>query len=324
MSKKLALIALIASGVAASAASTFAQDPIITEWTFQSNTGSYTWQSSDGTTGTEGVNQLNHPIPEIGSGTASTLGMSLSPSYTFSGGEGPGSIPWSDTTTNNGVIVWRVRGPSNASGGGTYISNGWNSAAPRYSQGASFAVSTSGYTGVEVGFDWLSTTQGASDLQVEYSTNGGGTWSFAPTSAFVGWATNLTGAQPSSWPNTVHFDNNGSGGSPILVQTGADVNVNQESFLLNFAGVPGVSNNPNFEVQLVSDYFGTTGAYDNSAHAVNGTGTAGLNNNSGNWRFGNVFVSGTTIATPEPGTFALLAVGAFGLAGCYVRRKRSA
>src|ERR1700753_2898253 len=73
----------------------------------------------------------NTPVATTGTGQATALGMTNS--YTFAGGEGPGSITWCDVlasagaSTGSGSFGWRVRGPSNASGGGAGQSNGWNS-----------------------------------------------------------------------------------------------------------------------------------------------------------------------------------------------------
>jgi hypothetical protein len=65
---------------------------------------------------------------------------------------------------------------------------------------------------------------------------------------------------------------------------------------------PNAANNSKFAVEMVN---ASTGASN-----VSTKGTA-LNNNSGNWRFDNVTISGTTIgtATPEPATFALFGTG---------------
>jgi hypothetical protein len=61
---------------------------------------------------------------------------------------------------------------------------------------------------------------------------------------------------------------------------------------------PNAADDPNFAIEMVN---ASTGADD-----VGTRGTA-LNNNSGNWRFDNVTISGT--ATPEPAAFALFGTG---------------
>jgi hypothetical protein len=61
---------------------------------------------------------------------------------------------------------------------------------------------------------------------------------------------------------------------------------------------PAASNNPNFAIEMVNASTGT----DNVA--LVGTG---LNNNSGNWRFDNVTISGN--AVPEPSSLVLGTAG---------------
>jgi len=78
---------------------------------------------------------------------------------------------------------------------------------------------------------------------------------------------------------------------------------------------------PNFGVRLVS-------AFDSTGHVANdyagATLTAGqttiYNNSSGNWRFDNLTFSGTAVAAPEPGSIALVGIGA---AGLLARRRRT-
>ena len=74
-------------------------------------------------------------------------------------------------------------------------------------------------------------------------------------------------------------------------------------FNKNTFSVPaGANDDPNFAIRMVNQFTGT--------QEIDTTGTA-LNNNSGNWRFDQVIVSGTSV--PEPGAFALLALGIVGL-----------
>ena len=61
---------------------------------------------------------------------------------------------------------------------------------------------------------------------------------------------------------------------------------------------PAAANDPNFAIEMVN---ASTGTDD-----VSTQGTA-LNNNSGNWRFDNVSISGTVV--PEPSVLALLGLG---------------
>jgi PEP-CTERM motif len=272
---RLLIALIIAAALARTASAT-----TITDWTFESDTGTYTWTASNPPT------PLNSPVPESGAGTATPLGMTNN--YTYNNNEGSGSITWCDTITpggpggNGSNIGWRIRGPSNAGGGGPGIANGWNSAALQYTQGAEFAVDTSGYSSVQVAFDWFTTSQGPADLQPRYSLNGGTTW------------TNM---------------------GPVLNVANLDVNSAFDTFSLDFSGIPGAGNNPNFAVELVSAYHAGFGTYA-SATSVAAGSPAALNNSSGNWRFDNIVFTGT--AVPEPASIVLAVIGlaAFGFCAC--------
>jgi hypothetical protein len=76
---------------------------------------------------------------------------------------------------------------------------------------------------------------------------------------------------------------------------------------------PAAANDPNFGIEMVN---ASTGA-----DCLSTQGTA-LNNSSGNWRFDNVVINGTAVATPEPGSAAV--VGLVGLVLLSRRRNRNA
>ena len=134
----------------------------ITEWT---------WSAK--------VSPDNSPAPAIGSGTAVSLGMAND--YTYAGGETSPTTTKDDITQpgSSGQLTdytWRIRGANNASG---QPGNGWNNSAPNYTQGAEFEVSTAGYTGIGLSFDWYCTTQGVANMQVQYTlddTQASPTW----------------------------------------------------------------------------------------------------------------------------------------------------
>jgi hypothetical protein len=101
-------------------------------------------------------------------------------------------------------------------------------------------------------------------------------------------------------------------GSDVNTVTGSYVSITGGAGQDWFTGLtatitdPKAADDANFAVEIVN---ASTGA-DN----ISASGTP-LNNNSGNWRFDNITISGTadTSATPEPATFALLGTGLIAL-----------
>lgn len=233
-------------------------------------------------------------VATTGTGTATALGMTNS--YTYANGEGPGSVDGSNITSTAGTAnpsfseeTWRIVGNSNKANAGAGMANGWNNSAPNYTQGAEFGASTVGYTPTQLTFDWYCTTQGVANLQVQYSLDG------------VTW-TNL-GSDLIATPNDYY---GAAAGSPTNT--------------ISLASLPaGATNDPTFAIQLVSvrpvstdpNYLGAT---DTNYAAASG---GDYNNNSGNWRFDNVTISGN--AVPEPASAAMLGLG---VAGILVRRRR--
>jgi hypothetical protein len=207
----------------------------------------------------------NNPAPTVGTGTASSLGMTG-----YTNAVGLNTSVTDDVTSTSGDstssgFAWRIRGND----------NGWALSAPQYTQGAEFDVPTTGFNNITVSFDWFSTTQGVADLQEQYTTDG------------------------TTWTNI----------NPLLVAVSNGYSNNN---VINLSSIPGTSNDPSFGIRLVSAYDPTAGTY---LGAAGGT----YNNSSGNWRFDNITVAGTAVATPEPASLGLLAVG--GLALIARRRK---
>ena len=225
----------------------------------------------------------NTPLATLGLGSATQLGMSNN--YTYNGGEGPGSYPAScDVTaqggasTGSGSYAWRIRGPSNTSGGGPGQANGWNSQAPIGTQGAEFDASTAGYSNIVVTFDIYFTTQAEAKMYALYTTNGWASSNVANTLFY--------GAKPAfvltntGSPNTVV-------GTYFFETAGQNW---YNSLVVDFSGVPGVDNNTQFGIRIVN---AATGADD---VAFNG---GAYNNSSGNCRFDNVAIGGTS-GNPAP------------------------
>lgn len=245
----------------------------------------------------------NTPAATSGTGSATELGMNNN--YTFANGEGPGSAANCDVlasagaSTGSGSYGWRVRGNSNTANAGPGNANGWNSAAPIATQGAEFSASTVGYNNITLSVDMNATGQAERNLAILYTlddTVANPTWLLA-TITSAGSAATLENNTTSA--NTVSGN--------YLELSGAGTGWNN----LITASFAGAGNDANFAVEVVNASTGTD--------AVNTSGAA-LNNSSGNWRFDNVNIIGTS-AVPEPAAFPALAVGAAAILGL-IRRKK--
>jgi hypothetical protein len=238
---------------------------LFTGWDF--NNDSNTSVMFNSVSGSPSFKINNSPAPSIGAGAATPLGMTNN--YTFTTSPVTvGSNAGSDITTTEGSTdpnsdftsnSWRVRGLNNTAGpAGT--GNGWNTAAPQYSQGAEFDVPTTGQYHVVFQYDWYVTAQGFRDLQAQYNTNI---------------------SNPNGWTNV----------GPIQVTPDGGGFVNQITIDFTALGITGVDNNPNFGVRLVGaydpTYTGPGAPTYTGASLTNGQPTV-YNNNSGNWRFDEV------------------------------------
>ncbi len=239
----------------------------VTEWTFES----------------EGKNGfVPHPVPEFGSGTASSIGFDTT--FHFSDGS-IGSTNDPDTLQNGipfsstgsaGQNVWRCRGQGPG--------NGWDTQSPIGSQGAEFDVSTVNFTDIILTFDMFSTSQGEAKMCVEYTTDGWATTNNATTLYYAANPTYMftnVPSMPTYSPDTV-------------TGTYFQQNVGQNffnNFTVDFTGVSGATNNPLFGFRIVN------AAQNNDCVAFNG---GSYNNSSGNWRFDNVAVNGHFIGSAAP------------------------
>jgi hypothetical protein len=266
-----------------------AQTTIITQWNFSSAV-----PAND-----------NSPAPTTGSGVAVSLGMTNTDTY--AGTTATNSVTADDITATAGTAdasfsadLWRIRGAYVATGvspnSGTPSKsgnvNGWNLSAPPYTQGAEFDVSTVGYTGITVGYLWYDTSAGITDLQEQYNLN---------INNSSGW-TNIN-------PLQVAVPNDYVGGATPTTLT------------INLSGVIGASNDANLGIRLVSAY---NPSFGDGTEYTSGTGasTAEYDNNSGNWRFGDITFEGQAI--PEPSTYAGIFSGFCVIMGFrHFRRRRS-
>ena len=254
MKKLLRIAALAAASIAASIQ--LAQAEVITAWNFENNA----------------IALNNSPVPTIGAGTAKSIGMDAypTPNIGVTANDVLAGVV-GDTGLNsnaNTSQVWRVRAQA---GPGGLAANGWSSAAPIGTQGAVFAASTVGYANIKVTFDWFATNQGEAKLQLAYTTDGT-TWKNVPIN-LAGSDDYLVSLTNNSSPNTVN-------GSYVMITGGGQ---NWFTGLTATISDPLAANNPKFAIELVN---ASTGADCTSA-----SGTP-LNNNSGNWRFDNVVISG--------------------------------
>jgi len=251
----------------------------IAQWTFQNDT----------------VATNNNPVADVGTGTASSIGMNIYATPNVGVTKDDVTTGATGDTGANGVAnltkIWRVRGQAGSSG----AANGWSSAAPIATQGAVFAASTTGVTSgaINVSFDWYATTQGEANLQLEYTTNGT-TWNNVALT-LGGSDAGLVALTNSSSPNTV----NGAYVSDNLLTNGSQAGQDWFTGLTATITDPNALNNANFAIEMVN---ASTGTDD-----VSTQGTA-LNNSSGNWRFDNVTIS--AFAAPEPSSWALALIAA--------------
>jgi hypothetical protein len=220
----------------------------------------------------------NNPPPTIGSGTAAPLGMINN--YT-NADKTVGSSNWCDillqggSSTGPNSLCWRERGGLTAAG---VTGSGWNSAAPIGTQGAEFDVSTAGYTNIVCSFDLYFTTQAPDKVCVLYTTDGWMTTNVA-NSFFFGTTpgymhTNTT--DPNLLNGVYFYETFGQGW--------------YNNFVVDLTGDPATADNPLFGIRVVNAATGPQ--YQNFLGQP-------YNNQSGNWRFANVTVGGTS-GTPPP------------------------
>ncbi len=153
--------AAVALVLVAGAACTVAQADTIADWDF----GTLAVTAPDNTPAATGG---------VAAGAAATSATSLGMTNTYTDGTKTGAVTLDDVTNDGATAtqtgstlgngnVWRIRGQNPG--------NGWNTAAPQYSQGTEFDVSTVGFTGIGLSFNWAATAQGVQNLQVQYNTN---------------------------------------------------------------------------------------------------------------------------------------------------------
>jgi hypothetical protein len=259
---------LIASAaVAAAAGGAFAQPVVFTEWNFNSLPTNVI---------------INSPPPSTGHGTAVPLGMNNHYHFDTSPPQNASFVCCDvlasganhDTgSTNN---CWRVRGSFDGTLANAGL--GWALQAPQFTQGAEFDVSTVNYQGITLFFDWFTTNQGVRNMQVQYSTNAGATWT-----------------------NT----------GPVLIcqQNGWKA----DGVTVDLSSITAVDDNPNFRIRLVSVYdpsysgSATNPVWNHLPTYTAAPGTAQYNNNSGNWRFDTVKFTGTPIRSVPPAVTATIA-----------------
>ena len=214
-----------------------------------------------------------HPVPEFGSGTATSIGFDTA--FTFAGSAVTGSTNAPDTlvqagsSTPTGTVCWRVRGAG--------PNNGWNTQSPIGTQGAQFDVSTVNYNDVVIAFDLYFTTQAEAKMCVLYTTN---SWATTNVANSLFYAANPTFIQTND-PASPTYSADTVAGTYFYETTGQNF---YNNLTVDFTGVAGVANNPNFGFKIVN------AAQNGDCVAFNG---GSYNNSSGNARLDNVTVGGT-------------------------------
>jgi hypothetical protein len=230
---------------------------------------------------TNSAGYIESPIPDVnfaaeGQAAAYCIGFDIT-NFVFSTGvnystNAPDVTTQAGSSTVNNPFCWRVRGAPG---------NGWTSIAPIGSQGGEFDVSTINFSNVIVTFDLYFTSAAEAKMCVLYTTNG---WTNSFTANSLFYAPNpqyiLTNVQTND-QNTV----NGT----YFYQTAGQNWYNQ--LAVDFSGLPGVDNNPNFGIRIVN----ASSNIDDTAY-----NDLGYNNTSGNCRFGNVAFGGQYNGTNPP------------------------
>jgi hypothetical protein len=292
----LSVLAIISMAVLLAASLSAAQaqsDPVITAWNFEN----------------DAIAVNNSPAPSTGTGTSSSIGMNLYPTPNIGVTTDDVLQGKSSDTGANGVAdttqTWRVRAQAGANG----TANGWSSLAPIGTQGAVFAASTVGYNSINISFDWYVTTQGEANMQLEYTTDGSSWHNVALT--LSGSDAGLVVMNNSTSPNTVI----GSYVSDNILNPGQSTLAGQDWFTGLTATIndPNAANDPNFAIEMVNA--------STDADNVSTQGTP-LNNNSGNWRFDRVDISGTVVV-PEPSTLGLAGLGLASLIALRQRNRKA-
>jgi hypothetical protein len=224
-----------------------------------------------------------HPVPEFNNSISPPVANSIGMDNTYSYSDGtshstnaPDTLAQAGSSTPSGTTCWRVRGAG--------PSNGWNSQAPVGTQGGEFNVNTMNYSNIVLTFDLYFTTQGEAKFCVLYTTNGWVTTNVANNLAYPANPTFILVNDPANFdysPNTVT-------GTYFFQTTGQNW---YNNLVVDFTGIAGADNNPNFGVRIVNAATGSD--------CINFTGGS-YNNSSGNTRFDNVSFGGQFAGSTPP------------------------
>ena len=162
MRKRKIAAALLAAATAGLLGSRAASATTVARWTFESDS----------------IATNNTPAADVGTGTASAIGMAT---YASTEVGTTDCDVLAGTAGDTGAIPLRTD-PGMRAAPVEAKANGWNSTAPI---GTQAPCSPPAPLGLPVpspskASDWYDTTQGEANLQLEYSTNGGSSWTNLP------------------------------------------------------------------------------------------------------------------------------------------------
>ena len=191
----------------------------------------------------------SNPTPNVGSGSSSVVNLGVTPSTTQ--GLNPASSGCSSSTS---------------SGNNAWHHQNFDPGSSNEKNGIQYYVSTFGYSGIKLSWDQYFSDSAPNTVRLQYTIDGINWVPFAMTNP----------------GNTTKCAGTVSGGCFVMDNGGVFRRVT-----VDFTGIAGVENNPNFGIRILASHYPTTSQFrkcsDNTSQATN----------TGTWRFDNVNFTGT-------------------------------